>query len=80
MDGDTARSVETRAVDAVAVPVGGNGRGTARDPSHDVEARRADIVVRLLERGMSARVLRALLPGWDEAIRTAAPPGSSEEA
>lgn len=40
---------------------------------HDVRARRAEIVARLLERGLTVRVLHALLPGWEETIRTAHP-------
>lgn len=40
---------------------------------HDVGARRAEIVARLLDRGLTVRVLHALLPGWEETIRTAHP-------
>lgn len=43
--------------------------------ARDVDSRRAEVVGRLLERGMSVRVLQALLPGWEHTIRTVTPDG-----
>lgn len=58
MDGDTEGQL--------AAATTGNGDG------RDVGARRAEIVARLLERGIPVRALQGLLPGWDDAIETAA--------
>lgn len=48
------------------------GDAPERSPGDPVFARRLEVVARLMQRGMPARVLEALLPGWDDAIRSAA--------
>lgn len=42
------------------------------DTMPDLTARRPEVVRRLLERGVSVRALRALLPEWDLVIQEAA--------
>lgn len=64
MHGDAGGTVAPAPVDATET--GTAAAGTARD----VDSRRAEVVERLLERGMSVRVLQALLPGWEHTIRT----------
>lgn len=41
------------------------------DSMNDLVARRPDVVRRLIDRGVPARTLRALLPEWDPLIREA---------
>lgn len=55
--------------DALTTASGGAIEWSSGDP---VFARRLEVVARLMQRGMSVRVLEALLPGWDDAIRSAA--------
>ena len=43
-----------------------------RSPDDPVFVRRLEVVARLMQRGMPVRVLEALLPDWDDAIRSAA--------
>lgn len=43
-------------------------------------ARRAEVVRRLLERGMSVRALEALLPGWEGTIAEVAATGEIASA
>lgn len=37
---------------------------------HDVDARRVEVVRRLIAVGMPLRAIEALMPGWEEAIAT----------
>lgn len=41
------------------------------DTMSDLTARRADVVRRLIDRGVPVRTLRALLPDWDPLIQEA---------
>lgn len=44
-------------------------------PMTDLTARRAEVIRRLLARGVPPRALRALLPDWDPLIREASAGG-----
>lgn len=68
MHGDAGGGVAPPPVDAT-----GDGAAAAGTDERDVDTRRAEVVTRLLERGMSVRVLQALLPGWEHTIRTVTP-------
>lgn len=61
MNGDLTDAFASLAGDADETP----------DDHDAVLARRLDVVTRLLQRGMPLRVIEALLPGWDDAIRGA---------
>lgn len=50
----------------VSTPVGATDEAGEVVP--DLAARRPEVVRRLLERGVPARTLQALFPGWDVAI------------
>lgn len=71
MQGDAGGTVATTRVDAAEA-----GPATAGTRARDVDSRRAEVVGRLLERGMSVRVLQALLPGWEHTIRIVTPDGA----
>jgi hypothetical protein len=62
-----------------AADAGATGEG---DPTvQETSEHRADVVRRLLERGLSEPALRALFPGWDELItQVAADQGRPEHA
>ncbi len=54
--------------DQTPVDVGPEAAGLDATP---IVARRTDVALRLMRRGVSARVLEALLPGWEPAIQQA---------
>ena len=60
--------MESDRVDAITPAV---GAADERSPGDPVSARRSEVVARLMQRGMPVRVLETLLPGWDDAIRSA---------
>lgn len=61
-----ARSATPPAPDTIVTVVDPTG-----DTMTDLTARRCEVVRRLLDRGVPALALRALLPGWDPVIQEA---------
>lgn len=63
--GDLAHGVSTAARRDAPVPVVDDGPVLV-----DIRARRADVVARLLDMGVTPRTLTTLLPEWEDLIAT----------